>query len=300
MTQNLSRSKLSIAKTNGIKIAYETFGDPRAPTILLIMGLGYQMMFWDEEFCTQLSARGYRVIRFDNRDSGLSTWLDGVGVPDIYAMKKLMAQRKKARSPYSLHDMADDVEGLLDAMNIESAHIVGRSMGGMIGQMMIIHHPERVKTLTSIMSSTGDPKLPPPKPDVLSTLLEPEPLDKEGFISHSVRILRVLSGSGYQIEEAKIRKWALESYLRGLNPDGVVRQFAAIVATGSRKQGLKSVDVPTLVIHGAADPLVPVECGIDTANTIPGAQLVIIKGLGHTLAPQAYPKIIDAVARHAV
>jgi pimeloyl-ACP methyl ester carboxylesterase len=300
VTQDKLQSVPSIARANEIDIAYETYGNSSKPAMLLIMGLGYQMMFWDEEFCTQLSSRGYFVIRFDNRDCGLSTWLKDAGTPDIPAMKALMAERKKTRSPYSLLDMANDIKGLLDAVGIKSAHIVGRSMGGMIGQMMAIHHPERIKTLTSIMSSTSDPKLPPPKSDVLSVLLEPEPGDKEGFINHSVRVMNMLSGSRYQIDEDRVRKWALDSYQRGLNPDGVARQFAAILATGSRKKALKSVTVPTLVIHGDADPLVPVECGIDTASTIPGAQLLIIEGLGHTLTPQVYPQVIEAISRHSV
>lgn len=299
MTQYRSRSKPSIAKINGIEIAYETFGDPSAFPLLLIMGLGNQMVFWDEEFCTRLAARGYRVIRFDNRDCGLSTWLDNAGVPDIPAMKKLMAQREKARAPYSLRDMSDDAAGLLDVLKIESAHIVGRSIGAMIGQMMAIHHPKRVKTLTSIMSSTSDPGLPPPKPEVLSILLEPEPTDLKGFVDHSVRICRMLTGSEFQIDEDCVREWAHESYSRGLNPDGVARQFAAVIATGSRKEALKSVTAPTLVIHGDTDPLVPVECGIDTANAIPKARLLIIKGLGHTLVQAVYPQVIDAISRHA-
>lgn len=299
MKQHIPRSNLSVAKIKGIEIAFETFGNPSASPLLLIMGLGSQMVFWDEEFCRQLAVRGYWVIRFDNRDCGLSTWLDDAGVPDISAMKQLISQRKTAPAPYSLRDMADDAVGLLNVLKIESAHIVGRSMGSMIGQMMAIHHPELIKTLTSMMSSTGDRGLPPPKPEVLSILLEPEPTDRESFVDHSVRIFKVLSGSGFQIDETRVREWSHESYNRGLNPEGIARQFAAIISTGSRKKALKSVTVPTLVIHGDADPLVPVECGIDTANTIAGAQLLIIKGLGHTLAQAAYPQIIDAIARHA-
>lgn len=298
MTQYIPRSNLSVAKIKDIKIAYETFGNPNASPLMLIMGLGNQMVYWDEEFCRQLAVRGYWVIRFDNRDCGLSTWLDDAGVPDISAMKQLIAQRKTAQAPYSLRDMADDAVGLLDVLKIESAHIIGRSMGGMIGQMMAIHHPERIKTLTSMMSSTGDSGLPPPKPDVLSILLEPEPADRESFVDHSVRIYKVLSGSGFHLDETLVRQWSHESYNRGINPEGIARQFAAIISTGSRKEDLKSLTVPTLVIHGDADPLVPVECGIDTANTIPGAQLLIIKGLGHTMAQGAYPQIIDAIARH--
>lgn len=301
MTQDMQEGRApSIVRANGIEIAYETYGKSSKPAMLLIMGLGYQMMFWDEEFCTQLSSRGYFVIRFDNRDCGLSSWLTDAGTPDIPAMKALMANRKNAQSPYSLLDMANDAKGLLDAVGIKSAHIVGRSMGGMIGQMMAIHHPDRIKTLTSIMSSTSDPKLPPPNPDVLSVLLKPEPSDKEGFIDHSVRVMNILNGSKYRIDEGRVRKWALDSYQRGLNPNGVARQFAAILATGSRKEALKSLAVPTLVMHGDADPLVPVECGIDTANIVPGAKLLIIRGLGHTLVPQVYPQMIEAIASHAV
>jgi pimeloyl-ACP methyl ester carboxylesterase len=300
MVQNTQRGKPVLAKANGIEIAYETFGDLNDPALMLIMGLGYQMVFWDEEFCNQLADRRFRVIRFDNRDSGLSTWLDDAGVPDIQALKQLMAQRKTAHAPYALLDMADDAVGLLDALEIESAHIVGRSMGGMIGQMMAIHHSDRVRTLTIMMSSTGAPGLPPPEPEVLSILLEPEPEDREGFVEHSVKIWKVLSGKGFQVDETRVREWADLSYARGLNPDGVSRQFAAIIATGSRKEALESVTAPTLVIHGDADPLVPVECGIDIVDTVPGAKLLIIKGLGHTLVQETYPQMIDAILRHAV
>ena len=300
MTQKTLRSKLSLAKTSDIEIAYETFGDHGAHPLVLIMGLGYQMIFWDGKLCAQLAGKGYYVIRFDNRDVGLSTWLESAGVPDILAMKQLMAKRKTAQASYSLHDMAGDVTGLLDALKIKSAHIVGRSMGGMIGQMMAIHYPERVKTLTSIMSSTSDPSLPPPKQEVLSVLLEPEPIDRQGFVEHTLRSWEILNGTVLPVDEAQVRKWAHESYQRGLNPDGAARHFAAILATGNRKEALKSIKVPTLVIHGDADPLVPVECGIDTAEAISGARLVIIKGMGHTLAREVYPQIIEAISHHAV
>ena len=300
MTPNVILRKPSVAKANGLKIAYEQFGNPDASPLLLILGLGDQMISWDQEFCEQLAARGYRVIRFDNRDVGLSTSLDHMGVPDIPALKRLMAQRKKAQAPYSLHDMADDAAGLLDFLNIESAHIVGRSMGGMIGQMMAVDHPTRVKTLTSIMSSTSDTELPPPKPEVLSIMLEPKPTDLEGFIEHSVRVRRILRGPGFQDDENRVREWAYEAFIRGINPDGSARQFAAVIVSGSRKEALKSVTVPSLVIHGDSDPLVPVECGIDTANAIHGAKLLIIKGLGHVLVPAVYPQVIDAISQHAV
>jgi pimeloyl-ACP methyl ester carboxylesterase len=299
MTRNRFRRFPFVANVNGIDIAYETFGDPGALPMLLIMGLGYQMIYWDKAFCEQLAARGYWVIRFDNRDTGLSTWLADEGVPDIPALKLLMAQRKTANAPYSLLDMADDAVGLLDALKIESAHVVGRSMGGMIGQMMAIHHAGRVKTLTVMMSSTGDPNLPPPTSDVLSALLEPDPEDVESYVEHSVRIWEVLGGQLSTADEDCVRQWARVSYERGLNPDGAARQFAAIIATGSRKEALKSVKVPTLVVHGDADPLVPVECGMDIANAVQGAQFLMVKGMGHTLSRETYPQVIDAVCRHA-
>jgi pimeloyl-ACP methyl ester carboxylesterase len=279
MTPNVIFRKPSVAKANGLKIAYEQFGNPDASPLLLILGLGDQMFCWDQELCEQLAARGYRVIRFDNRDVGLSTSLDHLGVPDIPALKRLM---------------------LLDFLNIESAHIVGRSMGGMIGQMMAVNHPARVKTLTSLMSSTSDTELPPPKPEVLSIMLEPVPTDLDGFIEHSVRVRRIITGPGFQDDENRVREWAHEAFIRGINPDGTARQFAAIIASGSRKEALKSVTVSSMVIHGDSDPLVPVECGIDTANAIPGAKLIIIKGLGHTLVPGVYPQIVKAISQHAV
>ena len=300
MTPNVIFRKPSVARANGLKIAYEQFGNPDASPLLLILGLGDQMISWDQELCEQLAARGYQVIRFDNRDVGLSTSLDHMGVPDIPPLKRLMAQRKKAQAPYFLHDMADDAAGLLDFLNIESAHIVGRSVGGMIGQMMAVNQPTRVKTLTSIMSSTSDTELPSPKPEVLSIMLEPQPTDLEGYIEHAVRVRRILRGPGFQDDENRVREWAHEAFIRGLNPNGTARQFAAVIASGSRKEALKSVTVPSLVIHGDSDPLVPVECGIDTANAIHGAQLLIIKGLGHVLVPAVYPQVIDAISQHAV
>jgi pimeloyl-ACP methyl ester carboxylesterase len=300
MTKKTLGSKTSFAQTNDVEIAFETFGDHGASPLVLIMGLGYQMIFWDKELCVQLADRGYFVIRFDNRDAGLSTWLESAGIPDIPAMTQLMAKRKTAQAPYSLHDMAKDVIGLLDTLEIESAHIVGRSMGGMIGQMLAIHYPERVRTLTSIMSSTSDPSLPPPTQEVLSVLLEPEPGDREGFVEHTIRSWRLLNGTVFPVDEAQVREWAHESYGRGLNPNGAARHFAAILATGNRKEALKSIKVPTLVIHGDSDPLVPIACGQDTAEAIPGARLLIIKGMGHTLAREVYPRIVEAISHHAV
>ena len=287
-------------RAHGIEIVYDTFGNPSATPLLLIMGLGEQMIAWDEDFCAQLATRGYQVIRFDNRDVGLSTKLDEAGVPNILALLQAQAQGEAVQAPYSLRDMADDAVGLLDALGVESAHVVGISMGGMIGQEMAIHHPERVRTLTSIMSSTGDPRLPPPRPEALSILAAPFPTDREGYLEYSIQTWRVLSGPGFPIDEERVKERAKRSFDRGLSLAGTARQLAAIFASGSRKEALRSVTAKTLVIHGDADPLVPLECGIDTANSIPGAELLIIKGMGHDLPLAVVPRVIEAIVHHAV
>ena len=300
MTQNIPHSDWAIAKANDVKIVYDMFGDPDKPPVLLIVGLGQQMIAWDEEFCAQIAARGYWVIRFDNRDTGLSTKLGEAGVPDMAAVFAAMIEGKPVESPYSLLDMADDAVGLLDALGIESAHVVGESMGGMIAQRMVIHHTDRVRTLTSIMSTTGEPGLPPPTPEAMNILANRPPTDREGYIEDYVERWRVLNGQKLPYDEETSRELATRIFDRGLNLPGFARQLAAIIADGTRKQALKTVTAPTLVIHGDADPLVPVECGIDTANSIPGSELLIIKGMGHTFPRQMWAQVIDAIVRHVV
>lgn len=287
-------------KANSIEIVYDTFGEPSDPPLLLIMGLGAQMIDWDEAFCAELASRGYWVIRFDNRDVGLSTKLDEAGVPSILALFQAQTQGETIQAPYTLRSMADDAAGLLDALEVDSAHVVGASMGGMIAQEMAIHHPRRVRTLTSIMSSTGNAELPPPKPEALSILLTPFPTEREAFLEHSVRTWRILGGPAFPVDENLLIQRAVQSLERGLSIDGTARQLAAILASGSRKEELRSVTAPTLVIHGDADPLVPVEGGIDTANSIPAAKLLIIEGMGHDLTPALVPQVVEAIARHAV
>ena len=284
---------------NGIGIVYDTFGGSSASPMLLVAGLGMQMIGWEEEFCSQLAARGYWVIRFDNRDVGLSTRLDEAGVPDVQAVMQAAVQGKAVEVPYSLRDMAKDAVDLLGALGIESAHVVGASMGGMIVQEMAIHYPDHIRTLTSIMSSTGNPELPPPRPEAMSLLLTPPPTDRAGYVESEVKAGRVLSGSEALFDESRARKQAGRAFERGLSPAGTARQLAAILASGSRKEALKSLTVPALVIHGDADPLVPVEGGIDTADAIPGAELLIIEGMGHDLPPAIWPQVIEAIARHA-
>ena len=300
MTLKVSHSDPASVEANGIEIVYDTFGEPPAPPMLLIGGLSQQMIAWDEQFCAALAAQGYWVIRFDNRDVGLSTKFDEAGVPDVLALMQAAAQGEAVQAPYVLRDMADDAVGLLDALGIESAHVVGVSMGGMIAQEMAIHYTDRVRTLTSIMSSTGNPDLPPPTPEAMAILVTPAPTDRAGNIESSVQTWRVLNGPVFPLDEDLTRERAGRFFDRGLSPEGTVRQLAAILASGSRKRALQSVTVPALVIHGDADPLVPVEGGIDTADSIPGAELMIIEGMGHSLHPEVAPRIIEAIVRHAV
>ena len=299
MVPNVPHSDPARVRANGIELVYDTFGEASAPPMLLISGLGGQMIDWDEDFCAHLAARGYWVIRFDNRDVGLSTRLDELGVPDVLSLMQAQAQGGATLAPYTLRDMAGDAAGLLDALGVESAHVVGVSMGGMIAQEMAIHHPHRVRTLTSIMSTTGNPALPTPKPEALSVLLTPAPADREGYLVYSLHTWRVLRGPGFPDETERIQERAGRSFDRGLSPAGVGRQLAAVLASGSRHEALRSVAAPALVIHGDADPLVPVEGGIDTANAIPGAELLIIEGMGHDLPLPVAARVIEAIARHA-
>ncbi len=300
MNQKVSHSDPTKVRVGSIEIVYDTFGESTALPMLLVIGLGEQMIAWDEEFCSELAAQGYWVIRYDNRDAGLSTKLDEAGIPNIPALVQAQMQGEMIETSYLLRDMADDAVGLLDALGVESAHVVGVSMGGMIVQEMAIHHPERIRTMTSIMSSTGNAELPPAKPEAMALLTEPAPTGRSDFIEDSVRVARILSGPGFPVDEDRVRKKAGDIFDRGLSPAGMTRQLAAIIGSGSRKDALKSVTVPTLVIHGDTDPLIPVEGGIDTADAISGAQLLIIKGLGHDLSPAMWPQIVAAIISHAV
>lgn len=295
-----SRTEPAFADANGIRLCYDTFGDEAAPPLLLIMGLAAQMVAWDDEFCTLLAQRGYRVIRFDNRDIGLSTRLDGAGLPDIAAAFAAAMQGKPVAAPYTLSDMAADVVGLMDALGIGTAHVVGASMGGAIGQTLAIEHPQRLRTLTSIMSTTGEPGLPPPTPEALAVLFKPAPTEREAYFASYVQTWKVLRGGSFPLDEARDLDRAAKNFERGLNPAGVARQLAAILASGSRKRALAAVKVPTLVIHGDIDPLVPLGCGVDTANSVPGAKLVVIDGMGHALPIGMWPQLVDAIATHAV
>jgi len=283
-------------KANGIRIEYETFGEASASPILLIMGLGGQLIEWHEEFCEGLAGKGHYVIRFDNRDTGLSQKFEEMGVPNIIQAVEAYMQGKTVTAPYTLEDMADDAVGLLDALSIDQAHICGMSMGGMIAQTIAIRHPLRTLSLISIYSTTGNPDLPPPEPKALEVLIEAPPEERQAYIDYLVRTFRIIAGSGFPFDEDFHRQLAEKAFDRAFYPQGTGRQLMAVMAQENRKPALASVSVPALVIHGSDDPLVPVECGKDTADAIPGAELLIIEGMGHDLPPgSGWPKILDAI-----
>lgn len=296
---NIARTAAAVARANGIELTYDTFGEATAPPMVLIMGLAAQMIAWDDEFCAALAARGFRVIRFDNRDIGLSTRLEHLGVPNVAQLLMAHFAGRPPKAAYTLSDMARDVVGLLDALDIGSAHVVGASMGGAIAQTLAIEHPRRLRSLCSIMATSGDPSLPSPTPEALQLLMTPTPTDQEGYYRRYVQTMQVLRGRGFPLDEARDLDRASQNFRRGLYPPGVARQMVAILGSGSRKAALARVRVPTLVIHGNADPLVPVECGIDVADTVPGAQRLILEGMGHALPITMWPRIVAAIATHA-
>ena len=256
------------------------------------------MIYWDEAFCRQLAEQGHYVIRFDNRDIGLSTKFGEFGIPDITTVVSAMQKGEKTDLPYTVDDMADDAVGLLSALGIEKAHFCGSSMGGIIAQTAAHRHPERLSGLISIMSSSGDPNLPPPKPEIMSVLLTPSPDTREEYIAHNVDYWRTVGSPFFTYDAQWIRRRAAKAFDRCHYPHGKTRQMAAVLSKGNRKELLKSIKTPTLVIHGSHDPLVPLQAGIDIANTIPGARLVTIHGMGHDMPPETWPEIIREISQH--
>ena len=284
---------------NGIDIEYDTFGDRNGSPLLLIMGLSSQMVAWPESFCRKLARSGHWVLRFDNRDVGLSSKIDGVGLPDLMAAMAAHLQGQPVAAPYTLSDMAADAVRLMDALKLENAHVCGLSMGGMIAQVMALEYPQRVTSLISMESSTGDPTLPSADPQAMEAMLSPPPQDRAGYIQHAVEVFRAFSGGSDKFDETLEKELSANSYDRSFYPAGFVRQLAAILASGDRTESLASVTAPTLVIHGASDPLVPLAHGRATARAIPGAKLVVIEGLGHGIAyPTLWDEIVDAITQH--
>lgn len=293
---------MSIAQTtaNGISITFEDKGPRGAPAILLVMGLGGQLTLWPDEFIDALNAHGFRTIRYDNRDVGLSTRFDAAGVPNLKWMFVKAALGLPVRPAYTLSDMAADGMALLDHLGIARAHIVGASMGGMIAQHMAANWPERVLSLTSVMSTTGNRRLPRARKEAMQVLANrPMSGDPEDMIAYSINAARVIGSPGYPAAEERLQRRVRSDFERGWYPQGVARQMAAIVADGDRRAMLKRISAPTLVIHGEDDPLVPVAAGRDTAASIAGARLMTIAGMGHDLPLALVDTLADAIAGHA-
>ena len=298
-------------KTNGISIEYELFGS-KGPVIVLVMGLGMQMVAWPDEFIQAMLVAGYRVLRFDNRDIGLSTWFDYMGRPSLISLALKHTLRLPIKSPYSLSDMATDAVGVCDALGIKRAHWLGVSMGGMIAQLVAVNHPSRVATLTSVMSSSGARGLPGPSLQARKAMLQRAPNSRshtnpseraEAWVEHTFKLFRVIGSPSNPLEIAEVKTQAeieVKERIRAANtrafhPDGTLRQTAAILADADRSARLSTIKAPTLVVHGTVDPLLPIACGQDTAKKIIGSRFVPVGGMGHDLAPVAQTGILAAL-----
>jgi pimeloyl-ACP methyl ester carboxylesterase len=290
-------------KANGITIAYQSFGRPDRETVLLIAGTGMQLTGWPTQLCEDLVARGYRVVIYDNRDIGLSTRFDAAGTPDFAAVVQAAMAGNPAPLPYTLYDMAKDAVGLLDALAIKKAHIAGASMGGMIAQIVATTYPERTLSLTSMMATSGKPGLPIiAKPELLASIPPPGPdADKKAYIERQVKLWQAIGSPAYPTDEAVVRQRVVREVERSYCPACEARQGAASLFTGmeDRRSKLKTIRVPTVVIHGADDPLVPVEAGRDVAANISGADLRIIPGMGHEIPAALVRTVVDAITAAA-
>jgi pimeloyl-ACP methyl ester carboxylesterase len=280
---------------NEIEICYETQGDPSHPPLLLIMGLGGQLVRWPPAFRAELESRGYFLIYFDNRDVGKSTHFKEAGAPDLAALFAALAAGEKPATAYTLDDMADDAAALLEALEIGSAHVLGASLGGMIAQTVAIRHPERVRSMTSVMSTTGNPAVPPGKPEVMAHLMTPPARSRDEAIERAVETDRVIGSQVFPFEEELFRRRAALAYDRAFDPTGAARQMAAVIAHGDRREGLAGLRMPALVIHGTDDSLIMPAGGRDTAASIPNAELVLIEGMAHDLPSPVHGQIGDAV-----
>ncbi|MBF0413063.1 MAG: alpha/beta hydrolase [Desulfamplus sp.] len=291
---------MAIAKSNGIDIEYETFGNLSDKAILLIAGLGIQLIVWDSRFCQKLADNGYYVVRFDNRDIGLSTKCNGMSMQEIMQKMFALFVGKAETVPYSLDDMADDTAGLLDFLNINKAHVCGMSMGGFIAQTFAVKHPDRILSLISIYSHPGENRAFQPTKEAMEAMLAPAPVERDGYIEHMTKFFRLAYGNGLPFDQEFHRNLAANSYDRSFYQDGIARQYLAILTQKDRTPYLKNMKVPALVIHGDDDPLVPLSGGEATAGAIPVAELKIIKGMGHAMpSPNAWwEEISDTILRH--
>jgi len=279
------------APANGLELCFQEMGDPDGEPLLLVMGLATQLLGWDENLCSLLAERGFRVVRFDNRDIGRSTKLDSAGAPSLLDT----ALGRRASAAYLLRDMASDSFGLMDHLGWDSAHVVGASMGGMIAQTMAIEHPERVRSLVSIMSTTGSRWTGLPTAKTLGILVAKRPSDRDASIERGVHTFRLIGSPGYPFDEQRVRELSARAFDRGVSASGVARQLHAITASGDRTTGLEGLDLPATVIHGNRDPLVRLSGGRATAAAIPGARLKLIDGMGHDLPRQLYPTFADEI-----
>ena len=283
------------APANGIELCYQEMGDPDGEPLLLVMGLATQMLAWDEEFCAMLAERGFRVVRFDNRDIGRSTKIKAAGLPS----RLDMFVGRRASAPYLLRDMAADTFGLMDHLGIESAHLVGASMGGMIVQTAAIERPERVRSITSIMSTTGSRRVGHPSFRTYGLLLGKPPREREAAIERVIKTFKVIGSPGYPFEEERVREIAGRSFDRGHSSAGIMRQLHAITASGDRTPRLRQLNLPALVIHGKSDILVNPSGGRATAKAIPSARLKMVEGMGHDLPRALWPSFAEEIAATA-
>jgi pimeloyl-ACP methyl ester carboxylesterase len=285
-------SEERLAPCNGVELAYQEVGDPAAEPLLLVMGLGTQMLAWDEELCATLAERGFRVVRFDNRDIGRSTMLDSAGVPK--RLDLFLGRRESAA--YLLSDMAKDTACLMDHLGIDSAHVVGASMGGMIGQTLAIEHPERVRSLVSMMSTTGSRRVGTPTLKAFGLLFAKAPRDRDAYAERIIKTFEVVGSPAFRFDEQRLREMAGRMYDRSHNPRGILRQMHAIGASGDRTAALRRLKLPVTVIHGSRDTLIRPSGGRATARAIPGARLRIVDGMGHDLPRQLWPLFVDEIA----
>jgi pimeloyl-ACP methyl ester carboxylesterase len=284
------------AHGNGVELEYETVGDPAGRPLLLVQGLGAQLISVEDGLCEALASRGFLVIRYDNRDAGLSTWFDDAPSVQLAAIWG----GDHSSLAYTLEDMADDAVAVLDAAGVEAAHVAGISLGGMIAQLLATRHPGRVRSLASIMSTTGDRAVGRPTGEAVSVLVASMPHDRDAFIEQAVANTRAISsGTAFPFDAEAVRRGAARSYDRAYHPKGTGRQFAAILAAGDRTEALRGIEVPTLVVHGTEDQVIAVSGGEATAAAIPGARLLLVPGLGHELPPGFWPTLADALAENA-
>jgi len=282
------------ANVNNIKIEYEIIGDPTSKPLLLIAGLGSQLLAWSDEICENLASHGFFVIRFDNRDVGLSTKFEDAGLPNFMEINTAYARGEIPKVPYTIEEMADDAVGVLDALNVDKAHICGASMGGMIAQILAYKHPSRVLSLTVIMSTTGNPDLPQAKPEIMAQFFAPVPSEREAYIEEMVKRDSLIYGT-YTYDEKQGRDYRTKEYDRSYYPEGIARQLAAMAVPGNIKPRISAIQVPTLVIHGGLDPFNSIEAGKEIAAAIPGAELLILDGMGHSFPSEVIPQIIEAL-----